>query len=319
MAIDTAGNVVIADTGNHTIRKIANGKVTTVAGSPGQSGSANGPGSAARFNAPTGIAVDAAGNIYVADKDNHTIRKISVEGVVTTLAGIDGQAGDSDGTGSEARFSQPWGIAWDRKDILYVTDSTGYRVRKVTTAGVASTLLYPAAHNDTQLRGPHGIKLDAAGNLYFTDFQHVPMSQLPPKTPPNNSATIRKYDFSTGLLSTIAGAAYSDGYYDAIGSGAAFRAPRGLTVDAEGNVFVADSGNSLIRKVTPAGVVTTYAGPSAASFTVALNAPADLIASASGDLYVVDTDNHVIRKLSKAGVATVYAGKEGEAGAADVQ
>ena len=105
VAVDSAGNVYVADTGNHTIRKVTPaGVVTTLAGLAGSSGSADGTGSAARFNYPPGVAVDSAGNVYVADTGNHTIRKVTPAGVVTTLAGLAGSSGSADGTGSAARF-----------------------------------------------------------------------------------------------------------------------------------------------------------------------------------------------------------------------
>ena len=128
MAVDSSGNVYVADTGNDTIRKITPaGVVTTLAGSAGNVGSADGTGSAARFYYPLGVAVDSSGNVYVADTDNYTIRQITPAGVVTTLAGLAGNSGSADGTGSAARFYYPSGVAVDSTGNVYVADSTTTR------------------------------------------------------------------------------------------------------------------------------------------------------------------------------------------------
>ena len=140
-AVDGAGNVYVADTFNDTIRKITPaGVVTTLAGTAGQGGSADGTGAAARFAFPTGVAVDGAGNVYVADTDNDTIRKITPAGVVTTLAGTAGQSGSADGTGAAARFNSPFGLAVDGAGNIYVADEDNDAIREITPAGVVSTL-----------------------------------------------------------------------------------------------------------------------------------------------------------------------------------
>src|SRR2546422_457511 len=139
-AVDSAGNVYVADTFNHTIRKeTPGGGGTTLAGNAGQPGSADGTGNAARFRAPSGLAVESAGNIYVADSANSTIRKVTPGGVVTTLAGSAGQQGSTDGTGTAARFSQPYGVAVDSTGNIYVADTFNQTIRKVTPSGVVTT------------------------------------------------------------------------------------------------------------------------------------------------------------------------------------
>src|ERR1700687_4809656 len=144
VAVDSSGNVYVADSGNHTIRKVtAAGVVSTVAGLAGPSGSADGAGSAARFNSPFGVAVDGSGNVYVADTFNHTIRKVTTAGVVSTLAGLAGTSGSADGTGSTARFRFPNSVAADSNSgsgNVYVADTNNHTIRKITTAGVVSTL-----------------------------------------------------------------------------------------------------------------------------------------------------------------------------------
>ena len=141
VAVDSASNLYVADSYNHTIRKItSDGVVSTLAGSAGNAGSADGTGSAARFNGPSGVAVDSAGNLYVGDYGNHTIRKITSSGVVSTLAGLAGARGSADGTGSAARFNSPNGVTLDSAGNVYVADNQNSTIRKITSGGVVTTL-----------------------------------------------------------------------------------------------------------------------------------------------------------------------------------
>ena len=307
VAIDSAGNVYVADTANHTIRKITPaGVVSTLAGLAGSFGSADGTGSAARFNFPDGVAVDAAGNVYVADSSNNTIRKITPAGVVSTLAGLAGIGGSADGTGSAARFSQPVGVAVDAAGNVYVTDFSNNTIRKITPAGVVSTLAGSASSRGSadgtgsaaRFFQPAGVAVDAAGNVYVADtFNH----------------TIRKIT-PAGVVSTLAGLAGSFGSADGTGSAARFNQPTGVAVDAAGNVYVADRSNHTIRKITSAGVVSTLAGlaldpgstdgiGSAARF----NRPEGVAVDAAGNVYVADTFNNTIRKITLAGVVSTFA------------
>src|SRR6185369_16117483 len=141
VAVDVGGNVYVADRGNNTIRKVTpSGLVTTLAGRAGSIGGTDGPGSDARFNGPSGVAVDSAGNVYVADSGNYTIRKVTPMGVVTTTAGLAGSQDSADGTGSDARFYFPFGVTVDSADNLYVADAGNNTIRKMTAAGVVTTL-----------------------------------------------------------------------------------------------------------------------------------------------------------------------------------
>ena len=186
-AVDSAGNVYIADTFNHTIRKITpGGVVTTLAGLAGNSGSTDGTGSAARFNSPRGVAVDSAGTVYVADTNNHTIRKITPGGVVTTLAGLPGSSGTADATGNDARFNQPRGIAVDGAGVLYVADTNNHTIRKITAGAVVTTLAGLAGTSGqtegtgsaARFNGPRGVAVDSAGTVYVADTNNNNIRQV---------------------------------------------------------------------------------------------------------------------------------------------
>src|SRR5439155_10829094 len=141
LALDSVGNIYVSDTGNNTVRKISPaGLVTTLAGTAGTSGSADGVGGAARFDLLAGLAVDGAGIIYVADSRNHTIRKINSAGVVTTWVGLAGSSGTADGSGSSARFYYPSGVKVDSAGFVYVADGFNQTIRKITPSGVVTTL-----------------------------------------------------------------------------------------------------------------------------------------------------------------------------------
>jgi uncharacterized repeat protein (TIGR03803 family) len=260
IALDSAGNLYVADTSNDTIRKVApDGTVTTVAGSPRQIGSADGTGGAARFFGPWGIAVDSATNLYVADADNMTIRKITSAGVVSTFAGSPGQLGSSDGTGSFARFNFPAGIAVDSAGNVYVADRANNTIRKITPGGTVTTLAgsagQPGSGDGTgsaaRFSNPTGLAVNSAGNLFVAD---------------SGNATIRKVS-PNGTVTTVAGTPGQTGSADGIGSAARFTNPDGVSVDSVGNLYVSDDFNQFvnatnltIRKVAPDGTVTTVAG-----------------------------------------------------------
>jgi hypothetical protein len=283
------------------------GTLSVIGGVPNGIGSADGTGANARFNGPSGVAVDGSGNAYVTDSNNHTIRKVTPSGVVTTLAGSAGQIGSADGTGSAARFYNPWGVAVDGTGNVYVADSYNSTVRKVTPAGVVTTLagsagLYGSADGTgaaARFSYPLGVSVDGSGNVYVADMYN---------------STIRKVT-PAGVVTTLAGSAALTGSADGTGSTARFNQPYGVTVDGAGNVYVADTSNFTIRKVTPAGVVTTLAGSvgqpgsidgtgSAARFYGSLGVTAD----GPGNVYVADQGNNTIRKVTSSGVVTTLVG-----------
>jgi sugar lactone lactonase YvrE len=264
VAVDSSGNVYVADTYNHTIRKVTpGGVVTTLAGLAGSYGSADGTGSAARFKNPYGVAVDSAGNVYVADTDNCTIRKVTPGGVVTTLAGLGESYGFADGTGSAARFYSPFGVAVGSVGNVYVADSRNHTIRKVTPGGVVTTLAGLATSpgsadgksSAARFYRPMGVAVASAGTVYVVD---------------TSNSTIRKVT-PGGVVTTLAGLAGNRGSADGTGSDARFFCPWGVAVDSAGNVYVADSLNHTIRKVTPSGVVTTLAGAAGPEATAAVS------------------------------------------------
>ncbi|HUR59358.1 MAG TPA: immunoglobulin domain-containing protein [Opitutaceae bacterium] len=296
VAIDSAGNAYIADSANNIIRKVTPaGVVTTLAGLAGSGGIADGFASTARFNGPTGIAVDAAGNIYVADTGNHTIRLINAVGVVVTLAGTGGAQGSTDGAGAAARFAFPTALAVDSTGLIYVADTLNNTIRKVTNLGVVTTFVGTAGQSGTldatgtaaRFFLPSGVAVDSAFNVYVGD---------------TGNNTIRKVT-SAGVVTTFAGLANSTGSADGLQSVARFNQPHAVALDTSGNVYVADTGNHTIRRISPAGLVVTMAGVAGVSGSldgVATNArffsPNGISLDSTNTIYVSDTQNHIIRK-----------------------
>ena len=290
VAVDAAGNLYVADASNHRIRQItATGEVSTLAGT-GRVGSTNGAGTAAEFDEPVGVAVDSSGNLYVADYGNHRIRRITPTGEMSTLAGS--TEGFRDGVGTAAEFNNPYGVGVDSSGNLYVTVYGNHRIRKITATGEMSTLAgagtsgsADGAGTAAQFYSPTGVTADSSGNVYVADLGNHRIRKITPE----------------GLVSTLAGTG-TQGFRDGAGTAAEFDHPVGVAVDAAGNVYVADYGNHLIRKITPAGEVSTFAGSTAGSADGAGTAaefkgPAGVVVDSSGNLYVADSLNNRIRKI----------------------
>jgi sugar lactone lactonase YvrE len=317
IACDAAGKLYVADTNNHTVRVITSaGVVSTLAGTAGSSGSATGTGAAARFNFPKAVTCDAAGTLCVADWANHTVRRITSAGVVTTLAGAAGSPGATDGTGAAARFLFPAGVVCDSVGTAFVADQGNHTMRRVTSAGVVTTLAgtvgYPGAGDGVgsaaRFDYPQSVACDSSGNVYVADYANQ----------------IIRRTTAGGVVTTLAGSPGSSGATDGTGAAARFNGPRGVACDAAGNVYVADSGNHTIRKITPAGVVTTLAGTAGSSGSVdgtgaaaRFFIPQSVACDSSGSTYVADTGNQTMRRVTSAGVVTTIAGTPGVAGAAD--
>src|SRR5690606_21165055 len=287
------GDLFVADQTNHKIRKITVGQgVSTYAGTGdlGYSNEVNG-----QFNRPYGIVVDSKGNIFVADYANHSIRKVSIDGEVSTFAGIN-SGGWVDDIGGAARFNLPFALAIDHADNLFVSDHRNNRIRKISPDGVVSTLagsgeagILDGAAMEAKFNGPTGIAVDQEGNVYVSEYY-------------NN--VIRKVGVD-GVVSTIAGDG-SRGYSDGEALSAKFNQPYDVAVDNEGKVYVADYSNHMIRMIDQSTMkVSTIAGDGVAGF---LNGrgnesrfrfPAGITVARDGGLYVVDRSNHSIRKLTK--------------------
>jgi len=274
IAIGPDGSLYVTDgDANGKIRKIAaDGTVSTYAGT-GATGLTNGPCASASFSSSWGIAVDVAGNVYVADG---VIRKIDSTCQVTTLAGGGkGGAGAVDGAGTAASFSQPEGLTLDASGNLYVADRGNNKIRKVDPDGNVTTV--------ANLSAPAAITVDAVGTLYAVDDNYI-------------------YKIANGQVTTLAGRGAS-GLIDGPGTYAAFYGLLGITIDANGNLFVTDSNNNAVRKVTPDGEVTTIAGgvcgdADGPANTATFNYPWGIAVDPDGVIYVADWGNNKIRKIT---------------------
>jgi len=304
-AILTPGQRATADT-NHLA-------VFTYAGLTGTNGSADGVGTNAGFDFPSSIAMDGAGNIFVADSSNHTIRKIGPAGLVTTIAGLAGHPGTNDGVGAMARFDSPNTVAVDAAGNVYVADSLNNTIRGIKFDGanwMVSTLAGApgvAGTNDdvgsaARFSNPKAVTVDPTGIVYVADA---------------NNDTIRKMVLSGGnwTVSTLAGKAGTTGTANGLGNIARFNSPRYVATDAGGNIYVADWNNFTVRKITPAGNVSTLAGLGGTRGTndgvgtgARFNSPRGLCVDAATNVYVADFFNSTIRKIAPDGTVTTLAG-----------
>ncbi|PIF78228.1 NHL repeat-containing protein [Variovorax sp. 54] len=294
VAVDKSGGLLVSDVGTNLVRKISPaGDVATFAGNA-TGASVDGNGTAASFQSLAGLALDSTGNAYVAEFGGNRIRKITPAADVTTLAG-NGAAGSLDGNGTSATFFSPASTAVDAADNIYVIELAGAVVRKVTPAGDVTTLagsgtagFADGTGTAAQFSQAYGIATDAAGNVYVADSGNNRIRKITPG----------------GVVTTLAGSGQA-GATDGAGNSASFYEPGGLAVGSDGNVYVADTGNSLLRRITPAGVVSTLAGrPGVLGAQDGIGAaatfkrPYGVTVDAAGNLYVADTFGNLIRKVT---------------------
>ena len=300
---DASGNLYVADQYLHIIRKIdTNGLVTTVAGTVGEGGQSGdgGPATSAKINSPRGVTVDSKGNLYISDSGNNLIRKVDTNGNISTFAGSIGATNPGDGgPATSAAIGFPYQLAVDAADNLYIADNGNHSVRKVdVSTGIISTY---AGNRQTAyggdggqatnaaVHGPLGIAFDNSGNLYIAQ---------------TNSHVIRKVD-TNGIISTLAGSGEA-GYSEGQGNSAQFNNPSTLAVDSKGNVYVTDTSNRRIRKITSSGLVSTVAGngtrgiPTADSvaFKNQIGSAYGISIDKNDNIYFSDTGNRVLRKVT---------------------
>ncbi len=290
--------------------------VSTLAGDADTSGLQNGNQTAAQFSYPSGLTLDSSGNIYVADFNNNNIREVTPAGAVSTPYGsTNGTAGNANGNGNSATFNTPNAIVADGSGNFYVADTGNNLIRKISSSGDVSTF-----GSGAQFKTPSSVAVDGSGNVYVAD---------------TGNDTIRKIT-SAGAVSTIAGQKGKAGYADGTATQALFSAPSAVAVDSSGNIYVADFGNDVVRKIS-GGVVSTIAGqanvggyldgPGASAL---FNGPIGLAVDASDNLYVTDclvppisgagltaAGNDILRKITPAGIVTTLAGQPGDKGTAD--
>lgn len=292
LTIDPNGNVYVPDYGGHRIRKISpTGTVTTVVGN-GTAGYQDGAVDTALVSQPTGVALDPQGNLYFVDHGNQRIRKLSIGGVVSTIAG-NGIATFAEGTAASASFNWPGNLCLDTHGNIFVGDQLNHRIRKIDSSGVVTTVagngiatFADGVGTAASFYAPVSVVLDPQDNLYVAD---------------NANNRIRKIT-PGGVVSTFAGSG-TGGSLDGVGTNAQLFAPQGLTIDAQGNLYVAEWTNCRIRKITPAGVVSTLAGNGATAFAdgtgtaTSFYNPWGITVDALGNLYVGDKNNHRVRKL----------------------
>ena len=305
-----ASGLYIADRDNHRIRRISGGTITTAAGtgSAGYNGDNHVP-TSAKLDSPSGVAIDGTGKLYIADTGNDRIRRVAASGDLVTWAGTGtpGFSGDG-GVGTSAAIDAPLGIAFDASNTAYFADRDNHRVRRVSSGGTITTFAGRSHFGGdggpataAQLDFPFGVAVDSADNVYIADW---------------GNHRIRKVN-GGGIVTTIAG----NGSFGNSGDGgpatsAQLSGPIDVAVDGAGNVYIADFTNDRVRKVTPAGTITAFAGTGTAGFSgdggpatsAQLNSPTGLEVDDAGNVYVADIGNNRVRRITPGGTITTVAG-----------
>lgn len=325
-AVDKNGNVYICDTNNHRVRKVTpDGNITTIAGDGTASyGGDGGPATSASLNTPSGIAVDSSGNIFIADTKNFVIRKITTDGKISTYAGNQGlgagYGGDNGPPNSAgAEFDTPLGLALDPSGNLYIADAgsatsgTGNLIRKITADGKLLTTVAGLGSTAGRIINPVSLAVDASGTyLYIANV---------------GAKNIARLQLASGILTSYVGNGYSGYTPDGpIGIGTSLNNAAGVAVDAAGNVYIADTVNSLVRVVNPSGYMTTiaghvlsggrlipgFSGDGGPATSAQLNSPKGLALDSKGNVYVCDSSNSIIRILQPT-LPTIASGGIGNA------
>ena len=313
LSLDFFGTLYVADSGNNRIRAVTPAGVVSVLAGSGAAAWADGSGTAASFNFPRGVATNRnSGSVHIADTNSNRIRSVTPAGVVTTLAGS-GVAQFADGAGTAASFSFPSGVAIDASGTLFVADTFNNRLRTVTPGGVVATLAGQGAAgfldgtaSTAKFFRPSSVALHSSGKVFIADSANNRIRVMTPA-----------YHGLPWTVATLAGSGAAS-FADGIGLGASFNAPSGVAVDALGNVFVADTNSSRIRKVSPAGSVTTLAGSGAGAFAdgagtdASFRSPSGIAIDPSGNLFVADQLNNRIRSISQPPMQLTAASPSGD-------
>lgn len=353
IAVDNDNNIYVADSLGSTIRKVTpGGIVTTLAGTSGVFGAADGAGGSAKFMSVYGIAVDKSAAVFVSDELNHTIRRVSPEGNVTTVAGVFPSPGNADGRVGTARFSNPAHLGIDAMDNIYVADLGNGKVRKISPAGEVTTFaanltspnpIDPPGSRTFRFQQLAGITLDKLGNVYITDTESTAIRKI---TTTGQVSSFRNYALGGGgnlrpqlssmvidgagnfyVIATSRSERYvikvtAAGVESVLACGTGCE-PTALAADSAGNVYVA-AANSTIKRIAPDGMVVNLAGDAAVErlgstdgvgTAARFYGPRALAVDNKGNVFVADTLNHTIRKITTTGVVTTVAGKAGVRGA----